>query len=125
MKFVKTETRYKDVTYDPASGKIEGKTNMGFEGPIDCLFSAHPTLLAVSLAMELVPRSVSQLMRLADGYGAPGFFPGGYDWSGFRDSTEDAKDKMFDVATRLLTPHKERLIAMGLPESLVKDITHN
>jgi hypothetical protein len=115
-------TKYADVKYD-SRNKIEGLTNMGFGEKVDVKFSASPDLMAVSLAMELDGSSITLFMRLADGYGTPGYFPGGYDWSGIRDSTPAAIERMFIAAKKILNPHKGQLVEMGLPGKLVKDLT--
>jgi hypothetical protein len=115
-------SKYSNITYDRASGKIEGKTNMGVSQNM-YLFSASVNLLAVSLAMEIVPQSITQFMNLADGYGEAGLFPSGYDWSGIRDSSDMSKTLMSELAQTVLAPHTKRLAVMGLPAALVADLT--
>ena len=98
---------------------------MGVGDKVDMRFSASPDLLAVALAMEIEGSSIMTFMRFADGYGHPGSFPAGYDWSGIRDSTPKAVERMFSMAKRILSPHRAKLVEMGLPGKLVKDITED
>ena len=43
-----------------------------------------------------------EIWALSDGYGAPGYVPAqGYDWSGVRDSTEDALRRMYVKAKEI------------------------
>ena len=42
------------------------------------------------------------IYSLSDGYGTPGYVPPhGHDWSGVRDSSDEAIDRMYQVAKRL------------------------
>ena len=107
---------YRNVKFDPRKLTIEGEQTIGRSF---CKFSACIELMAISLAMEVLPRSISTFMSFADGYGEPGCFPGGYDWSGIRDSSKPAVKKMFFAARHILDNHKPVLFKMGLPKNLV------
>jgi hypothetical protein len=120
---INRHTKYANVEYDPHAQRVTGMTNRGQGDKIDKAFSASPNLLAVELALEIDGGSITTFMRFADGYGTAGYFPMGYDWSGIRDSTPGARSRMFAEAKKILAPHGARLLAMGLPEQLVKDIT--
>ena len=60
------KSKYANVKYDRCTGEIEGDTNMGI-GNAMYKFSAGVKLLAVNLAMEVEPQSITQFMALADG----------------------------------------------------------
>lgn len=112
---------------DPQTGKRlpAEKVTLPPRGPDDkgFLFSAGLRLMAVDLALELKgPPAFEPIMALADGYGEPGAFPGGYDWSGIRDSSEEAKEAMFAKARELLQDCYGELTAMGLPHLLACDL---
>lgn len=118
--------RYSEVKYEAASGKIEGRTNMGSESynlnsnPV--LFSANIKLLAIRIAMDVESRMIRRFMNEADGYGQRGSFPSGYDWSGIRDSSEASVAKMFEIAKGILGAHEQELLNAGLPQELVNDM---
>jgi len=112
---------YAKVTYDRKTGHIEGLTNMG-RGKPHILFSATISLFAISQAMDLEPNSIGRFMDIADGYGEPGFFPCGYDWSGIRDSSESSVAKMFQRAKEILYVRRLALAEIGLPATLIKDL---
>lgn len=65
-------------------------------------FSGTKALLTISYCMNLQPKTITRFMQLADGYGEPGFFPAGYDWSGIRDSSAAARAAMYKLAIKLL-----------------------
>jgi hypothetical protein len=116
-------TKYFDVKFD---GKvITGKSNMGSKAfekdPV--LFSSSPSLMAIRLAMDFEPKSITKFMSIADGYGEPGLFPGGYDWSGIRDSSPTAVTSMFGTAKRILKNYRANLTEMGLPPLVVDALT--
>lgn len=47
------------------------------------------------------PKVGDAIWGLSDGYGEPGFVPvQGYDWSGIRDSSDDAIKAMYEVVLR-------------------------
>jgi hypothetical protein len=54
----------------------------------------------ISIERDPSAKSLIRIMRLADGYGAPGFFPSGYDWSGIRDSSQEAIEVMYAATQR-------------------------
>jgi hypothetical protein len=118
---IRAALKYEAVQY--SGGEITGKTNMGFEGPCDTSFAWGLSLFAVNLAMELLPNSITQFMSVADGYGIAGYFPGGYDWSGIRDSSPKAVAAMLVMARMVLSHFKGRMPEMGLPANLIKDLT--
>lgn len=49
----------------------------------------------ISIERDPSGNNLVRIMRLADGYGEPGFFPGGYDWSGIRDSSQESVEAMY------------------------------
>jgi hypothetical protein len=107
---------YTDVKYKPATGEITGRRNNSLN------FSADIHLFSVSLAIELEPKSLRTFMKLADGYGSPGYFPGGYDWSGIRDSTPEAHIDMDTKARAILSEYRLNLEKAGLPKRLVSHL---
>ena len=115
---------YRELKFDAATGKISGLTNLGVADEAKYNFSACLTLFAISLAMDLSGgHSIGRFMSLADGYGAPGYFPGGYDWSGFRDSSPAAIAKMFELAKETLRDKVAKLAEIGLPADLIAAVT--
>lgn len=83
-------------------------------------FASSPNLFLVSLAMDLMPDSLMKFMALADGYGMKGYFPGGYDWSGIRDSSQEARVEMGDYARVLLRKYPDsRFLDVGLPQEVI------
>jgi hypothetical protein len=83
-------------------------------------FSSSPNLFLVTLAMDLKPDTLHQFMAMADGYGQRGFFPDGYDWSGIRDSSQEARVEMGNLARRMLMRHADpKFLAMGLPQEMI------
>jgi hypothetical protein len=115
------KTKFTDVKFNPKSGKVTGRHDK-YHGD-SMRFEAYEDLLAVELAMDLEPKSIHKFMMHADGYGEPGYFPGGYDWSGIRDSTPRARRKMFAEARQVLVTHKAELASSGLPSKLVHVLT--
>jgi hypothetical protein len=113
--------KYANVVYNPKTGHIEGLENNGSGQPTD-RFSAIISLFAIRLAMDVEPKSIGLFMSIADGYGSPGFFPGGYDWSGIRDSSDQAIDKMFERARQILFLRRLMLAEIGLPRPLLLDL---
>ena len=97
---------YRNIKFDAATGRIEGEKRGGYFPDEWILFSAGRTLFMIDMAMELFPKSIRQFMSFADGYGEPGYFPGGYDWSGIRDSSAQAKALMLTLAEKLLAGRK-------------------
>jgi hypothetical protein len=67
-----------------------------------CQFEGWGPLMRIRYAVDHGPRTVAEeLCGMQDGYGEPGWMPpGGWDWSGFRDSTLEAITAMDEVATR-------------------------
>lgn len=62
-------------------------------------FSGSVDLLRIHEALFLTNESFGRIWSLSDGYGEPGFWPSqGYDWSGIRDSSQDAIKAMHEVA---------------------------
>jgi hypothetical protein len=107
-------TKYKDLTFKKSL--IFGQKTMLSGDWIR--FEASKSLFLVDLAMEFVPKSLRYFMNLADGYGFPGYFPGGYDWSGIRDSSKDALAKMQEVAIGILeTIPEKKFTKIGLNRS--------
>lgn len=54
----------------------------------------------ISIERDPTGQNLIRIMQLADGYGEPGFFPGGYDWSGIRDSSQEAVEDMYAATLR-------------------------
>lgn len=54
----------------------------------------------ISIERDPSAENLVAIMREADGYGEPGFFPAGYDWSGIRDSTVESVEAMYAVTQR-------------------------
>ena len=76
---------------------IEGRytTEDGFS----CRFRAHMPLFQIAEAFDHNEAAHDEIWALQDGYGSPGYTPPqGQDWSGIRDSSEDAMAKMLAVA---------------------------
>lgn len=69
------------------------------------LFSAEKRLWTIREALDRFPQYLDgPIWDLQDGYGEAGFTPvQGWDWSGIRDSSEEAKDAMFALASEFLT----------------------
>jgi len=117
------KTRYAKVKFNPRNGSITGMTNMGNGKEPDVCFSASVRLLAIELAMQFKPACLTRIWALQDGYGEPGFWPAqGYDWSGIRDSTDAAKNRMFAVAREVLRDYHTQMLLIGLPTNLVRRI---
>ena len=75
-------------------------------------FSGVLSLMKIGACMEELPNTAAcmfQFMKLADGYGSPGFFPSGYDWSGIRDSSVEATKLMEVLADVLWAQYKMSL----------------
>lgn len=97
------EVEYRNLSYDPATGRIEGeRSNEWFDGDSWFMFRATRNLFLIDEAIRLYPNQLQNFMSMADGYGEPGNFPGGYDWSGIRDSSAQAKVQMMNFAEVLL-----------------------
>lgn len=59
-----------------------------------------------SLSREVQNEVLKATWEHQDGYGTPGFTPPqGWDWSGIRDSSEEATPKMADAIRRVLAKH--------------------
>lgn len=111
---------YKDVTFNPEMNKISGLSSITADGEPECRFTASLNLFAIMLAMDLKPSSIADFMNMADGYGERGYFPGGYDWSGIRDSSKESVTEMFCHARVILQGYEVQLKNMGFPEDLCK-----
>lgn len=117
------DTTYSNVTFDVVTCKIDGEEKWKHFPPH--LFSATLTLFSIRLCMDIKPETLGEFMEIADGYGAAGFFPGGYDWSGIRDSSPQAVLDMFHLAQSRLADSAEQLKRAGLPDHLVYAICTN
>lgn len=76
-------------------------TKTGFEGTnneMGCAFSANFPLFLIRQAWE---KGCKQIEKHADGFG-PGMGTMGGDWSGIRDSSETAINKMLEAALNFL-----------------------
>lgn len=79
---------------------IDGKEDRG-EHKFD--FSAWIPLSII----RHVDWTSNKIWKLSDGYGSPGYMPvQGHDWSGIRDSSEEAIWKMTKVALRMMGIYK-------------------
>lgn len=93
------KVRYRNVTVK--GREISGEHNkygswMKFSGTV--------SLMRIGAVLDKHPRTIRAFMALADGYGSPGFFPSGYDWSGIRDSSKATIKAMEALAVRLWEP---------------------
>lgn len=93
-----SETRkvYRNLTV--TGERVQGEYS--YNGVNWICFSGILPLMRIGVACDL-PGGLRKIMKLADGYGAPGLFPGGYDWSGIRDSTPDSMARMDAVAKEM------------------------
>jgi hypothetical protein len=90
-------TQYRNVV-------IKGSNVTGESTSLGCWcgFSANLPLMFIRHVIDTQPKSLRAVMASANGFGAMGYFPGGYDWSGIRDSTKASQDSMFKVAQRFV-----------------------
>lgn len=113
---------YKNVKFNPKSGSIKGKEKFDNDKYwID--FSAELKLFSIDKAMDYPGPSFKRMAKLADGFGAPGYFPSGWDWSAVRDSSPEAIDAMFKIAQEVLAGKLDDLKRLGLPEKLIQAMT--
>jgi len=67
-------------------------------------FSAHPKLLHIHEALRAYPDLHGPIWDVQDGYGVAGCTPPqGWDWSGIRDSSEEALDAMYAIVLEHLS----------------------
>lgn len=68
-----------------------------------CSFSARWDLLKIDAAL-CDPIAFNRIWAIQDGYGERGFTPPqGYDWSGIRDSSDEARAAMYAVASEFIS----------------------
>ena len=86
------------------SKTVEIKTMDDWE--LVCLFCWYGDPLPV--VPEKIQAEISACVwAVQDGYGVPGYTPPqGWDWSGIRDSTQEAQDRMARVIRRILYREK-------------------
>lgn len=78
---------------------IDGKRNIGKVGECSYGFSSWMPLAII----YNINWADSKIWKLSNGYGEKGYIPcQGYDWSGIRDSSEDAIWQMTKVAIRMM-----------------------
>lgn len=69
-------------------------------------FSANWRLAKISFACDH-PAAAERIWGLQDGYGEAGLTPPqGWDWSGIRDSSPQASDRMYAVATEFVSDNE-------------------
>lgn len=84
---------------DDGREHVEGECSMPNIGWVK--FSGWPPLMKIRYAIEHGPTNVqNNIIAFSDGYGEPGYMPGGFDWSGIRDSTVHAIKCMERVADK-------------------------
>jgi hypothetical protein len=93
-----SETRRVYRNLSLAGEHIEGEYS--FNGVNWIKFSGILPLMRIGAVCDL-PGGLRKIMSMADGYGYPGYFPSGYDWSGIRDSTPSTMEKMDAVAKQM------------------------
>lgn len=87
--------------------EIHIRPDGGFEGLDSKYFSDTPVRFSASLPLFMIREAWSQgvdFEDLADGFG-PGMGTMGGDWSGIRDSSGPAKDRMFERALNHFFPN--------------------
>lgn len=95
------ETRYRNVVWK--GEHAEGESQLSGAGRW-CRFSGNLKMMVIHLACESqIEGAAEAIWALQDGYGQPGFTPPqGWDWSGIRDSSRDARKAMYAKAKELL-----------------------
>ena len=106
---------YRNVTID--GDKITGEYNYtaklagdlamfgeDVEGVSWTRFSATKNLFRIGEAIRVSDEAFDRIWATQDGYGVPGFTPiQDYDWSGIRDSSDEAIAAMDDIAKEYVT----------------------
>lgn len=100
--------RYQKITQD-AEGILHGEYAEG-HGRDWTKFSARPDLLKIRTAMDEGGAALhAQIWALTDAYGEQGMIPPqGYDWSGVRDSSEQAIKAMEEIADKWMSREQRR-----------------
>ena len=81
-------------------GKVEIKTADPWK--LVCII-AHYAYTLTNLTTSFRVKCFRFIWATQDGYGTPGYTPDqGYDWSGIRDSSPEAKKKMCDYVVKQL-----------------------
>jgi hypothetical protein len=107
---------YRNVTFN-TDGTLRGEWSLPGFGTWLRFSRARLDLLWIEAANDTGPEVMERLWALQDGYGEPGSTPPqGWDWSGIRDSSEEAKARMLTVAAYYL-PWPNFLTRLGLPST--------
>jgi hypothetical protein len=103
---------YRNVQTSP-DGLIRGEYS--WKGGPWCSFTGREDLLWIEMAMDRGGNTaVAAIWARQDGYGEPGYTPPqGFDWSGIRDSSDEATARMVAVASEFLS-EAEFLSALGI-----------
>lgn len=98
---------YRNVTFDPVTQTLKGEHLMpavGDRPPRYYNFSADLSFAWIRHACVVSERAIRMIWSEQDGYGAAGFTPAqGWDWSGIRDSSPAAIDRMLDTAKQFVS----------------------
>jgi hypothetical protein len=94
-----SEKRYRNVVIsgDQISGEYTDKYSDFQRWTV---FRGSLPLMRIRTAHEMSDSVLLEIMKKADGYGEPGLFPCGYDWSGIRDSSATAIAAMDEIAKK-------------------------
>ena len=107
--------QYLDVTLAD-DGTVLGRRVFAGSGAVR--FESPLQMVWIDIARDTA--AADDIWDLQDGYGEPGYTPDqGWDWSGIRDSTPEAKTRMLAVARRAV-PAAEIGRILGCP---AEDIT--
>ena len=105
---------YRNITVDDDNGTMAGQYSRD-GGRTWHNFRARWELEWIDLAIDRGGREVAQaIWDRQDGYGEAGYTPPqGFDWSGIRDSSDDAIDAMVEIASGVVS-RADFLTALGL-----------
>lgn len=93
---------YRNVVFDDGGETFSGEYSFD-GGDFWIKFSASWRLFVIDEAQTRSDEAANLIWSEQDGYGCPGYTPvQGYDWSGIRDSSEEAKEAMYEIAKRYL-----------------------
>lgn len=90
------------TVHNGETGEVTVHNHVGDGEPSRMKTHARWPLFLIDMACD-DPQTSKQIWALQDGYGKPGFMPAqGWDWSGIRDSSDEALAKMTEVALNAL-----------------------
>ena len=108
-----TTRLYRNVHWD-GPDHFHGQTS--YDGRTWVNFSARVDLSWIDLAITRSVEAYERIWARQDAYGEPGYTPPqGYDWSGIRDSSDEAVEAMVAIAQEYVS-RAEFLAAHGLTE---------